>query len=341
MPKPNEMPMSITRADSIPSNLSADCTDEYSLMASRIPREIIDTPTSSPKCQALYRLFPIANLPELPDFSHGTQDITVVRNATSTLVAGPYRDIVLESESRLVLTGGVYNLRTLELKDGATLIFDAAATLNIQFKLRGRDRVAVLPGANDPEAADLQVNYLGIRSKNDRGGEEDDQEIRGFFDKKDENDFKNGKIGRPVIFGNRAFLNFKLLAPKADIHIGKEAAIRKQMAGRRIRIGEGALLSRQDVFAKESDEERVIAAEGARFIGNELVVLLEEGATQVDMQEIARLVDGAITGFVPTPPLIKIEVAVATPQELLDKLQAINDADHPLVAEAMQNFVSQ
>ncbi|MBI4119624.1 MAG: polymer-forming cytoskeletal protein, partial [Parcubacteria group bacterium] len=99
---------------------------------------------------------PIANLPPVPDFQVGTQDLKF-QGQNNTLAAGSYQDIALEKDSRLTLTGGIYNLRKLELKDGAVLIFDASTILNIQFKLRGHNRVSILPGLNlKPD--DLVIN---------------------------------------------------------------------------------------------------------------------------------------------------------------------------------------
>ena len=59
---------------------------------------------------------PIANLPEIPEFQIGTQDFKF-EGQENTLAAGSYRDITLGKNSRLILTGGVYNLRKLELKE--------------------------------------------------------------------------------------------------------------------------------------------------------------------------------------------------------------------------------
>ena len=104
---------------------------------------------------------PIVNLPTVADFQIGTQDFRF-EGATSTLAAGSYHNVVIEKDSRLVLSGGIYNLRKLELKENATLSYSSTTTLNIQFKLRGHDWVSILPGLNQ-KPDDLQVNYLGIK----------------------------------------------------------------------------------------------------------------------------------------------------------------------------------
>src|SRR3989338_2070063 len=109
---------------------------------------------------------PIANLPEIQAFNIGTQNFNFT-GATNTLAAGNYRDIVVEKSSRLELSGGIYNLRKLELKENSTFVFNASTTINIQFKLRGKDRVSVFPDLNlKPD--DLKINYLGIKPKKEK-----------------------------------------------------------------------------------------------------------------------------------------------------------------------------
>jgi len=67
---------------------------------------------------------PIANLPEIPEFTIGIQDFRF-EGQNNALSSGNYRDIILEKDSRLTLEGGIYNLNKLELKENSTLIFNA------------------------------------------------------------------------------------------------------------------------------------------------------------------------------------------------------------------------
>src|SRR3989338_3623456 len=209
----------------------------------------------------------IANLPEIPAFNIGTQNFNFTE-ATNTLAAGSYRDIVVEKNSRLELPGGIYNLRKLELKENSTLIFNASTTLNIQFKLRGKDKVSVLPGLNlKPD--DLKINYLGIKPKKEKEErEDDDDEINSEMDDKEKKDHKVGKIGRPAVFGKNSFLNFKLLAPKASVHIGKESMIRGQILARKIKIGKEGILSLKFYFSIPSKPEDLVEVEGIKLFIN-------------------------------------------------------------------------
>jgi len=285
---------------------------------------------------------PIANLPAVVDFPTGTQNLTFSGTSTSnTLSPGNYRDIVLEKNSKLVLVGGIYNLRKLVLKENTTLIYNLSTTLNIQFKLRGYDRVSILPGGNT-KPDDLQINYLGIKPKKEKDTkEEDDDEINALHDDKEKKDYQAGKIGRPVLFGKESFLNFRLLSHGAKVQLEKESTIRGQVLARKIRIGKDGIVSREEVFAKESDPGKVVESQELKFVVNELLVLFTNGATQFDAQSVAESVGGKITGFIPVPKIYKIKVPTQTATELNDKVQIIKNSNNPLIVEVVQNLVSQ
>ena len=282
---------------------------------------------------------PIANLPEIPEFQIGTQDFKF-QEQDNTLSAGSYRNIILEKDSRLTLIGGIYNLRKLELKENSTLIFSAPTTLNIQFKLKGQQKVSILPGPN-LKLTDLSINYLGIKPKKEVKIEEDDEaEINGLLDEKERKDCKDGKIGRPVVFDKNSFLNFKLLAPKANVHIGEVTTFRGQIMARKIKIGKGGILSREEVFAKESDPEKVIIdTDGSQYVVNEIMVNFIDSATFSDAQAIVNLVGGRIVGFVESANAYQIEVTANTADELSAKIQTIRQINNPLVEGVFRSYI--
>lgn len=249
---------------------------------------------------------PIANLPTIPDFSVGTQDFNFTGTA-NTLSSGIYRNIVLQKNSRLVLAGGVYNISKIDLKENSTIIFLAVTTLNIKDSFMTQQKVSIFPDQN-LQSTDLQVNY------------------------------QNKK---PIQIGMSAFLSFKLLAPDALVHVGDNSTIRGQIIAEKINIGKGSVLSRKDLFFKESDSEKTVEDAGLTFIVNEIVVLFKDEATQLDAQEIADLIDGRITGFIQKSQIYKFEVQVTIAQELNDKIQAIKDSNNPLITAVIQNLIGE
>lgn len=245
---------------------------------------------------------PIANLPEVPDFQTGTQDFKF-EGQNNTLSAGNYRNITLEKQSRLVLTGGVYNLDKFELKENSVLIFATTTILNIKSELKAQQKVSILPGQNI-KFDDLRIN---------------------FQDKK------------PIEFGKDSFLNFKLLAPKADVHIGEAAILRGQVLARKIKIEKEGILSREEDFEKESDLTKIISDNEVKFIVNEILILLKDGANMNDLIMVSDAVRGRVTGFLFNSLIGKIEVSSQTIEELNSIIDQIKSADNPLIEEVLPN----
>jgi hypothetical protein len=265
---------------------------------------------------------PIANLPAVQSFTIGTEDKTFSGNA-NTLPAGNYKNIILQKDATLTLSGGTYNLNILDLREHSTLIFTAETTLNIQFKLRGRDTVSILNGQN-AKPKDLHINYVGIRNeqKNDKTTEQDDEdEVMAFLDANEKADCKNQKIGRPIVFGKNSFLNFTLIAPRANVIIGKDGTMRGQILARKARAGKNFIASRDETFEKESDPTKIVELDGVRFTVNEIVLLFDKESTSFsDVLSVAKKVNGIVTGAVAAQGLYKIEITSDSVQTLETKL---------------------
>lgn len=294
---------------------------------------------------------PIANLPSIPEFTVGKQDFKFT-GQENTLNSGAYRNITLEKDSKLTLTGGTYNINKLELKENSTLVFDSPAIMNIQFKLKGQNRIAILPGPN-LKSDDLIINYNGFLKKEDTrrfpwlpfGGtitskeepEDDDGEVQQLFGGTEWKDYQDKKTGRPIVFGRESFLNFKLLAPKASVFIGEAITLRGQIAAKKIWVGKNSILSRENSFEKESDLTKIIEEEGAKFIVNEIIILFDDGATIEDLLNVANFANGRATGFIPDLGMGKIEVSTRTPEELNSLINSIRNSGIPLIDDVLPN----
>ena len=261
---------------------------------------------------------PIANLPQIPSFPIGAQDFTFQGTLTSNILSsGNYRNIILEKNSRLILTGGTYNLRKLELKENSILIYNSSTTINIQFKLKGQNHTSILPGNNNLSATDLFIKYLGIKPENDKEKEDDDIEIESIMDAQDKKDFKSGKVGRPIIFGKDSFLNFKLLASKANVKIGEQTTFRGQIFGRKIRVGKSSVLSREDfLFKTVTSADIVTDPDGGVYPINTVLVSLTSTSTFDNALQVASVVGGKIVGLVASINLYQIEMPAKTITEL-------------------------
>ena len=161
---------------------------------------------------------PIGDLPEIPDFQYGSQDIEFEGDG-NTLPPGNYGEIELEENSRLTLSGGTYNLYKLELEKYATLVFDSPTTINIARKFSSHKNTFILPGS-DTKPKDLLINY---------------------------------NSGKSIYLGKRSFLNFKLLAPEAKVYVGRETDYKGQILARKIRVGKDSILKNQEKFTRVTE----------------------------------------------------------------------------------------
>jgi hypothetical protein len=296
--------------------------------------EILGTKTTSVS-------LPIANLPVVQPFAIGTEDKTFSGNA-NTLPSGNYKNIIVQKDSTLTLSGGTYNLNILDLKEHSTLIFTAETTLNIQFKLRGRDNVSILNGQN-AKPDDLHINYVGTQTKQGNNGameQDDENEVMAFLDKQEKTDCQNRKIGRPIVFGKNSFLNFALLAPKANVIIGKDGTMRGQVLARKARVGKNAIVSKDEVFSQPTDLSKIVTVNGQKFPVNEIIILFADNTAFSDISSIISQVNGTITGVVPIPPIYKIIVPARTSAELDETISQIENLNNSLVLSVTKNFVN-
>jgi len=266
---------------------------------------------------------PIANLPAIPDFQIGDKDFKF-EGQNNILPAGNYKNITLEKDSHLTLSGGVYNLNKLDLKENSILLFSAPTTLNIKKELKGQEHIAILPANNNLKPTDLTMNYQG---KND--SEEKDKDK----DKEDNN-------AKPVEFGKNSFLNFKLLAPKAEVHVGESSTIRGQILGRKVKVEKGGVLSLGQTSMKVAKPgDIVIDSGGGVYPINEILVSLIPSATITDAQNIATFINGRIIGVVSSVNLYQIEVQTRTITELENLISNLRSQANPKIDGIFRDFI--
>lgn len=248
---------------------------------------------------------PIIKLPTIPDFQPGNQDLTI--NQDQTINPGSFDEIQVQENISLALNPGAYNLNKLELRNNSKLLFSGKTIINIQKNLVIKEKVLIAQTTSIP-STDLQINV------------QEDKDID---------------------IGAGSLLSFKLLAPNSQVDLGQRATFRGQILAEEIRVGEDAILSRQDFFSKESNPAKVAEDQGIKFIVNEILILFKDEATQVDAQRVADLVNGRITGFIPTPKIFKVEVLTQTLRELNNKFQIIKDSNNLLIISIARNFIGE
>jgi hypothetical protein len=106
---------------------------------------------------------PFVALPALPAVTPGTGAITVAKKRTMTLAPGRYGSVRVSEGATLVLGGGVYELRSLDVEHGATVLFTAAVEIRIAAGLDAgsRSRLVIDPAAAGVHASSVVIEVAG------------------------------------------------------------------------------------------------------------------------------------------------------------------------------------
>lgn len=279
---------------------------------------------------------PIANIPNIPSFQAGTQDLTFTRQ-NNNLSQGNYRNITLDKNGSLVLMGGIYNISKLILKDNSTLIYSAPATLNIKEELKAQQGIAILSDQN-LKLDDLLINYDGRENKKDKNNDsEDDGDDNGSNDEDVEDDNKNVK---PIEFGRNSFLNFKLLAPKTTVRIGDNTILRGQVIAKKIKVGRESVISKEKTAVKiAKTEDTIIDPNGGVYPVNEILINLTPDSTFKDAVDIVSMVNGRVIGMVSSINLYQVEIPANTTPEIESILTILQNLADPRIEGVFRNFL--
>jgi len=170
--------------------------------------------------------------------------------------------------------------------------------------------------------------------------QDDEDEVMAFLDKQEKSDYKNQKIGRPIVFGVNSFLNFVLIAPNANVIIGKDGTVRGQILSRKVMVGKNSIVSKEEYFSKDSKNVKIITEPGdIRYVSNQIMLDLIDEATFTDAQNIANIVGGKIVGFVSSVNGYQIEVTANTSQELSTKIQTLRQSNNLMVEGIFRNYI--
>jgi hypothetical protein len=102
---------------------------------------------------------PFLTLPVFPPVTPGTQNVTVAKNRAVMLAAGSYGAVHVGAGGTLVLTGGRYQMLSLDLDRSATVLFRAASEMRVKTEL---DTAAKAKLVLDPSAAGLRASQIVI-----------------------------------------------------------------------------------------------------------------------------------------------------------------------------------
>ncbi len=105
------------------------------------------------------------DLPGMPNPSPGTLNITVSANSTYTLSPGSYGEIKLNKLAELIITGGTYHVKNLNLGDYAKVYFKAPTQLFIKNRLES----ALKPVIGPKPGSGINAGHIAIYVKGKNG----------------------------------------------------------------------------------------------------------------------------------------------------------------------------
>lgn len=273
------------------------------LEADRItgPNFIVEGETISPRVTEDFAI------PDLLPFQPGTENIRIRAGETTILQPGAFGRLSIEEGANVTLQGGTYNLRSIQVGEGVVFNLIEPITLNIQQHASFGSRTIFSPDLN-LDLNDIRINYAG----------------RGVVS------FHRNSVGVGILH-----------APNAAVFLGKQSEWRGQLAGRRVVIGKEGTVSRENTFVKITDLRKIVTddEDGSRFAVNEIVVNFTSDATRGDVDRIAQLVDGIVTGFVASANIYQIEVEasdIAALEALIEIIDALGD---PQIEGVMKNYL--
>lgn len=171
------------------------------------------------------------DLPEFPLSEPGTRNITVKKGCTKILEPGAYGKIVLKNRSRLVLTGGTYQIRNLELKGIQCAVpVQDSTRLIISEQLKTSHKAYIGPEEDSGiSAKDIKIYVAGQGSA-----------VLDLLDQ-----------AKAVFIGNRSRIRASLYAPDSTIWVMSYSEMEGAMIGKHVILGGRVRVSVDNGFATE------------------------------------------------------------------------------------------
>ena len=171
------------------------------------------------------------DLPEFPLSEPGTRNITVKKGCTKILEPGAYGKIVLKNRSRLVLTGGTYQIRNLELKGIQCAVpVQDSTRLIISEQLKTSHKAYIGPEEDSGiSAKDIKIYVAGQGSA-----------VLDLLDQ-----------AKAVFIGNRSRIKASLYAPDSTIWVMSYSEMEGAMIGKHVILGGRVRVSVDNGFATE------------------------------------------------------------------------------------------
>ncbi len=167
----------------------------------------------------------LASLPALPAITPGATDVNVPANQTMTLAAGAYRNITVNHDATLILTGGVYHMEKLDIRQDAKLHFTAATEVRIKSEMDTDAKAYIGPAPSAPSLPASQIIFY----------------CEGADD--------GGDLASTVVqIGERNTVKANFYAPNGTVYLRANTVATGAFIGKRAQIGERVELTLKSAF---------------------------------------------------------------------------------------------
>jgi hypothetical protein len=179
---------------------------------------------------------PYLDMPAFPTVTPGTTNKTVAKNQTMILGNGTYGKVEVKNGGTLILTGGLYQLRSLDLDQGARVLFRAPTQVRIKTELHTRSKAKIV---HDPIVPGLSASQMVIYV------EGDDNSCGHGDDSDDDGD----NAGRTVVHvGTSNVLEANIYAKNGTVWLKSKTNATGAFIGQHVRIGTRATLTLSSAF---------------------------------------------------------------------------------------------
>jgi ELWxxDGT repeat protein len=179
---------------------------------------------------------PYLTLPAFPVVTPGTAAVTVAKNQTLTLPAGSYGRVQVNQGGTLVLTGGLYQMLSLDLDQRATVLFRGVTEIRIKTELSTNVKARLILDQSVPglSAAQMRIYVEGDDTVCQHTGSADD----------DGDDA--GRVS--VHIGQQNVVQANIYAANGSVWLKSKTQATGAFIGVHTRIGAGVTLTLESAF---------------------------------------------------------------------------------------------
>ena len=178
---------------------------------------------------------PFLTMPTFPTVTAGTTAVTVKKNAPRTLAAGAYGAIKVENGATLILTGGLYQVLSIDVDPQGTILFRGASEVRVKTELETGSKAKLIldQTVSGLRASQIVFYVLGADancSHHDRDDDGDD----------------NGPAS--VHIGQQNVLQANIYAANGTVWLKSKTQATGAFIGQHLRIGEKVTLTLDSAF---------------------------------------------------------------------------------------------